>query len=371
MVAVCGLVTGCAGPADGAGPDIGGIDPRNFVYRGACAAGKPALDTAMVWGEQPSGAGTGDEASRAQVVGTRRVRLGAPARHYLLVRLQCSIGGRTATGWHLLGYDGDRPVDLGIVAAAYGPIDIREVDGELQVDHSYRTTADTGPGDSGRTAYRVALTGLTPVRLYGDERLEDVPIEVAEWPADAWRTGIVTVSDQQAGDEPVRHLGVQVDIDTVLAAKPPAGDEEACQPVVVQTHTGQRIDSAATAGWTGQGGTRVRLSLPSDAPDSTAVAPWSPTGTGDLSGLLVTGSGLVPALATAGPTGAVGGSGVPVTSAAPPDDALEHGASAPAAVFRDADAAAVLVGAWSADGGAVMQPLPDTSVPTDTQCPPA
>lgn len=373
-VAVCALMAGCAGgPDDGDGPDVGEIDASNFVYRGDCAAERPALDTVMVWGKQSSAAGQGEDASRSQVVSTRRVRLGAPAQEYLLVRLQCSIGARTATGWHLLGHDGDRPADLGIVAAAYGPIDIDETDGELVVRHSYRRTGDTGLQDTGRTGYRVAVVGLTPVRLYGDERAEDVPDEVAEWPAGAWRAGIVAVSAEPPGQEPMPYLGVQVDTQTVLTSADLAGDDRVCAPVLVRTHTGQRIDADSTEGWSGQGGSRIRLALPSDAPTSSAVARLAEPLREDLAGLLVTGTGLVPALATAtAPAGTAADGGVPVTSAAPADDALgDAGEGTPVAVFRDPGAAAVLVGAWSATGEQVMQPLPDASVPADSSCSPS
>lgn len=373
-LAVGGLVVGCAGRPDGAAdPDLGDIDHPNFVYRGACAFEKPALDTVMAWGRQHSGTAGGDAVgSLAQVVETRRVRLGTPARELLLVRLQCSIGGATATGWHLLGYDGDRPVDLGIVAAAYGPIDIGVADGQLLVEHSYRSSGDDGLSDSGRTSYRMALAGLTPVRLYGDEQPADIPAEVDGWAAGAWRAGIVTLSAPVPGAAPSQHLGVQVDPETVLAADSLASGDLGCRPAVVRTHTGQRIDPAATEGWSGQTGTRVRLSLPSDAPDTSPAAHVAAPLAGDLHGLLVTGSGLVPALATAAATSAPAGGGVSVTSLAPTDVALEHiPFDRPVGVFRQATGIAVLSGAWIGPGGgdgAGMWSLPDTAVPPDTGC---
>lgn len=370
---VGGLVAGCAGrPDSGSGPDLSDIDHRNFVYRGACGYEKPALDTVMVWSRQGSGPAAGGAAgSLAQVVETRRVSLGTPARELLLVRLQCSIGGATATGWHLLGYDGERPVDLGIVAVAYGPIDISVADGQLLVEHSYRSTADDGLFDSGWTSYRVALAGLTPVRLYGAEQPADIPAEVTGWAASAWRAGIVTLAAPVPGAAPSQHLGVQVDPQTVLAADTLASGDLGCRQAVVRTHTGQRIDPAATQGWSSQSGTRIRLSLPSDAPDTTPAAHVTAQLVGDLRGLLVTGSGLVPALATAAATGATPFGGTAVTSSAPADVALENlPFDRPAAVFREATGEALLSGEWIGPGSsdAWMPSLPDTTVPPDTGC---
>jgi hypothetical protein len=328
----------------------------------------------LVWSRQPAAAAQQDAgASRAQLVETRRVRLGAPARELLLVRLQCSIGDATATGWHLVGYEGDRPVDLGIVAAAYGPIRIRTAEGQLVVEHGYRSTEDAGLSDSGHTRYRVALAGLTPVRLYGDEQPGDIPAAVQGWPADAWRSGIVTLAAPMPGAEPSQHLGVLIDPMTAVTADTLA-DNGSCRPAVVRTHTGQRIDPAATEGWRGQTGTRVRLALPSDAPDTSPASHVTQPLSADLPGLLVPGSGLVPALATAVAGGGAPG-GVRVTSGAPADVALER---VPfdrfVAVFREANGAALLSGPWTAPGGdpaVTMRSLPDPSPATDTGCGPA
>lgn len=380
-LAACCLLGGCAGPAAGAGaPRIGDIDYQNFVYRGGCGWEKPGVDTVMTWDRQTGGAARiGALASRAQVVDTRRVRLGTPSRDYLLVRLQCSIGDSTATGWHLLGFDGSQSVDLGIVAAAYGPIDLRVADGQLAVSHAYRTTRDTGLSDSGRTSYRVAVSGLTPVRLYGDQQPGDIPAEVAHWPANAWRAGLVTLVEPSAAG-PSYHLGVQVDPQTVLTADTLAvGD--LCRPPTTWTHAGQRIDPLEAEGWTGRNGSLVRLSLPSDAPDLATVGRPVVPPTGGLHGLLVTASGIVPALAEV-PAATTSGD-VRVTSLAPADVALADSPfGGPAAVFRDASGQAVLSGGWAAPGrpaasgtsgasgasGASMQPLPDASVPPDVRC---
>ncbi|SDB81103.1 hypothetical protein GA0111570_103212 [Raineyella antarctica] len=372
-LAVCGVVAGCAGRPDAAavGPAIGDIDYRNFTYRGGCGWEKPALDTLMSWGRQPAVADPADgTASKAQVVATRTVRLGTPARRYLLVRLQCSIGDATATGWHLLGYDGDRPLDLGIVAAAYGPVDVTEVDGELLVEHAYRSTADGGLSDSGRTSYRVAVAGLTPVRLYGGEQAADIPAGVAHWPGGTWQAGLLTLAASGPDSTTDLHLGVQLDPLTAVTADTLTGGDLGCRPMLARTRTGQRIEPLTTQGWNGQGGAVVHLSLPSDAPDTSRVRHLTEPLGGPLHGLLVTGSGIVPALATA----STAGTGVRVGSQAPTDDALEDSSfTGPTALFRDDTGAAVASGPWSADAGAgaPMQPLPDPTLPPGSTCGPA
>lgn len=348
LLAAC---TGCTGGPRAGEPMIGDIDPRNFVYRGACGWDKPAPDTPLVRGRQPSASTAKDAVvSRAQLVASRRVELGTPARPFLLVRLQCSIGGGTATGWHLLGYEGDRAVDLGIVAAAYGPISLTEENGQLVVEHGYRRTTDTGLSDSGRTGYRVALAGLTPVRLYGDEQPDDIPAGVADWGAEDWRAGLVTVIAPVAGEESVPHIGVQVAAATVLTPETLAYGPLGCRPAVVHTSTGLRIDSAATEGWTDRAGTRIRLALPTDSPHLSRVESIDPSTAAN--GLLVGTSGLVPALATADGTAA-------------PDDVWLEAVPARAAswVLRDPSGAVVLAGSPGE-----MTPLPDTTEPSDVGC---
>ncbi len=368
----CGLAVGCS-PAPDAGPGPGDIDYRTFTYSGGCGWEKPAVDTVMGRGRQTSAAPrVGEVGSLAQVVQTRRVRLGTPATDYLLVRLQCSIGSATATGWHLLGYDGSQPVDLGIVAAGYGPVDVEQAGGQLVVSHAYRTSTDTGPSDTGRTSYRVAVAGSTPVRLYGDEQPADIPGQVRQWPAGAWRDGIVTLIISAPGDESTYHLGLQTDVRTAVTADTLAERPGGCRPAVVATRTGQRIDPQQTEGWRDQNGTLVRLSLPSDAPGLMSGLGAAPTE--ETRGLLVTGSGLAPALASATPVAG----GVRVTSGAPADVALENTPfDGPTALFRDPTGAALGSGGWSAPGpdGAgpadtdvLMQVMPDTSVPADTGC---
>ncbi|QGF22967.1 hypothetical protein [Raineyella fluvialis] len=380
-LAVCGLVAGC-GTAQGAAATgtgrLADIATRNFVYRGGCGWDKPALDTPMAWGRQ-TGLATrvGALPSRAEVVDYLRVRLGAPAKDYLAVRVQCSIGDRTATGWHLLGFDGTQAVDLGIVAAAYGPVDVRVSDGQLVVRHEYRRTSDHGLSDTGVVDYRVAVVGATPVRLYGDQQTSDAPSAVAGWAPNAWRAGVVTLvrSTGQAGATSP-HLGVQTDPLTALTTDDLTVGDAGCTPVATWTHAGQRIDPARTAGWVrpdgaGQRGTKVTLSLPTDAPDMARVArPSVPLGTA-IRGLLVTGSGLVPALADAG-TGTGTADTVPVTSLAPSDDQLEDQPfGGPTALFRDADGTVLLAGRWTAPGpaeGAGMRPMPDPAVLPLTGC---
>ncbi|WOP19209.1 hypothetical protein [Raineyella sp. LH-20] len=373
-LAVCGLVAGCsASPAaTAATPRLSDIAYRNFVYRGGCGWDKPSLDTPMVWGVQSGPATrTGTVPSHAEVVDSRRVRLGAPARDYLVVRLQCSIGDATVTGWHLLGFDGTQPVDLGIVAAAYGPLDLRVADGQLVVEHGYRSTADRGLSDTGHTDYRVAMVGDTPVRLYGDEQPSDVPRGVADWAPNAWRAGLVTLVASTPSGAVSWHLGVQLDETTAITADDLTVGDAGCTPAVTWTHAGQRIDPARTQGWvgadgTGQRGSVVTLSLPTDAPDmARTTRPHLPLAR-PLSGLLVTGSGLVPALATAGIASlGPGAPAVSVTSRAPADDRLETEPFAgPTAVFRDGQGTVVLSGAWGAPGDvtAGMRPLPDPGV---------
>lgn len=361
---VAGVLT--AGCATGAGGEerarLGDIDPRNFVYRGACGGDQPSPDTALVRGRQPATSGPGTEVvSRAQLVTSRTVRLGTPARDYRLVRLQCSLGARTTTGWHLLGLEGDRPVDLGIVAASAGPIELAVEDGQLVVEHGYRRSTDEGLSDTGHTRYRVAVSGLTPVRLYADQQPEDIPAPVAEWAADDWRAGLVTLTAPVPGAPPSVHLGVQVDAATVLTADTLASGPLGCRPVVVGTSTGQRIESAATEGWTDRAGSRITLALPTDTPELSRVGPFEGLGA-PVHGLLVPASGLVPALATAVPSG---DGAVRVESAAPADvQWFEAGTGGPAAVLRDATGVAVLAGRWPG----VMPALPDQDTPTDVRC---
>ncbi|MEA5153443.1 hypothetical protein, partial [Raineyella sp.] len=331
-LAVCGLLAGCGAPQHAAAspPRLTDVAQRNFVYRGGCGWDKPALDTAMSWGRQ-SGVvtRTGPVPSRAEVVDWRTVRLGSPARDYLLVRLQCSIGDATATGWHLLGFDGTQPVDFGIVAAAYGPVDLQVTDGQLVVSHEYRRTGDHGLSDTGRTDYRVAMVGNTPVRLYGDEQASDVPAAVAGWAPNAWRAGLVTLVTSNAAGVTGWHLGLQIDATTAITGDDLTVGDAGCTPAAAWTHAGQRIDPARTEGWVGsdgagQRGSRVTLSLPTDAPDLARINRPDVPLAAPAPGLLVTGSGLVPARAPAG-TAAVTTAGVvtvSVTSRAPAADRL-------------------------------------------------
>lgn len=380
-LAVCGLVAGCSAPqnAAAAAPRLSDIAYRNFVYRGGCDWDKPGLDTPMAWGRQTGVVTrTGTVPSHAEVVDSRRVRLGTPARDYLIVRLQCSIGDATATGWHLLGFDGTQPVDLGIVAAAYGPLDLQVADGQLVVGHEYRSTADRGLSDTGRTDYRVAMVGNTPVRLYGDEQPSDVPAGVDRWAPNAWRAGLVTLVTTSPAGVTGWHLGVQLDPTTAITADDLTVGDAGCTPAATWTHAGQRIDPAGTQGWVGadgagQRGSLVTLSLPTDAPDLARVArPAAPLST-PLRGLLVTGSGLVPALATAG-TATLGSAvpTVPVTSRAPADDRLETQPFAgPTAVFRDEQGTVLLSGAWTASGASTtegMRPMPDPGLTPVSGC---
>lgn len=381
-LAVSGLVAGCSAPQDAAAstPRLADIAYRNFVYRGGCGWDKPALDTAMTWGSQTGVVTrTGTLPSRAEVVDTRRVKLGTPGRDYLLVRLQCSIGDRTATGWHLLGFDASQPVDLGIVAAAYGPVDLRVEDGQLVVSHEYRRTTDHGLSDTGRTDYRVAMVGSTPVRLYGDEQVADVPAGVADWAPNAWRAGLVTLVTSTAAGVTGWHLGLQVDAMTAITGDDLTVGDAGCTPAAAWTHAGQRIDPVRTEGWVGgdgagQRGSRVTLSLPTDAPDLARIARPDVPLAAPVPGLLVTASGLVPALATAGTASATsaGVTSVAVTSRAPSDDQLETTPFGTAtAVLRDAGGDALLTGGWGAPGQPStvgMRALPDPLVVPVSGC---
>lgn len=385
IVALAGaLATLAVGGCAAGGPTSPeGIAARDFYYRGACAWDKPATDTKLTHGNQTSTeVQIAGRSSRAQLVNTRRVLLGTPGspegeRPFLLVRLQCSVGSDTLTAYHLLASDEEELADYGIVAAANGPIDIAEEEGQLHVRYAYRRTDDGVLHQTGLADYRVALVGETPIRLFAGEDVADVPGPVAEWKPNAWRGGIVTLAAAWAEDEPEYAIGLQVDDMHVATTHAFNRRGDGCPVMATRTHAGQVIDPIAAGTWEGQPGTGVELSMPTEADDRARIARVDLPLAGPMDGLLVTSSGMVPSLATAGTGAAPGGDGwVRVESQVETDSALAtFPFGRPAGVFVTAEGEVLFSGSWVApqapettDTAALMATVPDVSVPFDQPC---
>jgi len=293
--------------------------------------------------------------STAQWTSSKEISL--HGAQYLLVELTCTVGHDKIVGVHLIGSAGQRPSDLGIVAAG-SKINISERHDQLEVHVGYRTVTDKPGHLSGTTSYKIIMVGLTPIRLYSGEKPGDVAASIGTLPAHGYDAGLVGVSGYV--DNPSKTswvVGLLDKPDRVLTAESLGGGHGSgsCWQPTIHTQAGEALAHGRLA--FNRLGTGTSIDLTGSSTAAVGVR-------GDLAfpikkdtrGLLIPANGMVPALATAATGTAANGQGDALVTAMAPDDAYlgsNRFAAAsrtknplPIGAFATPDGMIAMTGAW-------------------------
>ncbi len=329
-------------------------------YLGGCGWDLPATVIEIRDGRQATKTRSyGGVRSTASVEGRELIEMSG--RTYGLVELACEVGRDTLRGYHLVAWQASGPVDLGLIAGNGGPISVKPKADQISVSYRYQTSYDSNAARSGRTSYRVAVVGSTPIRLYGDEDPSDVDPDVADLEPQAWSRGLVGISGYVYEESQTRWtLGVltqpgQAQLPWALGAA-----QSECWTPTVFTQVGERIPyekMTFTNGPNTQTGTIMRLSKRSAASPGEAQRTTTPLDR-TRKGLLVEGQGRVPALAIAeAERTEFAADETIVLSGAPTNELLfgfwfEENANpdenrGPTAAFVSASGAVSMLGSWS------------------------
>ncbi|WP_175557429.1 hypothetical protein [Raineyella antarctica] len=366
-------------PTPTATPGGGVADPLvldELTYLGACGIEAPYRLTPMTGGRQVTPVSMGGTSRRAEVVSSRPVELAG--RQLALVELRCTSGLDATRGWHLVGEEGRQVVDLGLVAAG-SEATIGVAEDRLVVQLTYPAGRDPQSPGRAKVAYRVALVGSTPVRLFAGSDLGSVPAAVAQWPAQSWAYGLGTYDALAlgGGERSLQRQGPVVldSAERALAPNSMANDLYcSIDPAIVTTTDSSAIRVGDTRTPVDGGGAILPL-LTAAATRPTSAAHWTLPLDGAKQGMLVPLNGLAPTPALVTTTSPVPTAepAVVVRSGAPVDSLLGDGAwfEGPTGVVRDAEGRVVLVGIWSpldatGPGTVGMRPLPDPAATGET-----
>lgn len=355
------------------------VDPLvldGLTYLGACGIEAPYRLTPMDAGRQTTPVSMDGTSRRAEVVSSRPVAL--DGRELALVELRCSSGLDALRGWHLVGQVGEEAVDLGMVAAGEEATIVEEED-LLRVELTYPAGEDPESPRRATVDYRVVLVGDTPVRLFAGSSLANVPASVADWPAQAWASGLATYDALSLGgtERSLQRRGpVVLDAPDRALAPNSMANELYCSidPAIVTTpdSSATRVGDARTP--VDGGGAILPLQAEVGTPTTSVAHPALPIEAAS-SALLVPINGLAPApaLVTTQVSQQAGEPAAVVRSLAPTDSLLGDGAwfDGPTGVVRDPAGRVVLVGSWTAldASGPLttgMRPLPDPATVGET-----
>lgn len=296
-----GKPTGSGAPADSrvGGIRLGDVDLKNFSYLGGCGFEVPAQPVELRRGKQATKTPEFDDVrSNAELTGSQQVTI--DDNRYVLARFACEVGKQRLVSAHLIGSVDGEPADLGIVATG-SKITADSDHDQLTFRTRYRTIDDEEGESTGRTSYKIEMSGSTPIRIFGGEDSSKINPAVAELPPHGYDAGLVGIDGYL--DDPSEStwlVGLLDKPDRVLTSDTIGGGYEGeCLKLSVHTQDGVQLD----------GGLR---SFPDDdAATGTAVdvKPEAKAGTGDRAdlslpiknqqaGLLVPANGVVPALAT-------------------------------------------------------------------------
>lgn len=340
---------------------LGDLDTKNFNYAGGCGFELPAPPIALVDGRQKHRTPTFDGHSSA-ATWSSSTEVTLDGRPYLVVQLRCAVGSTHYVGAHLIGLDGRKPADLGIIATGTR-ITISAKHDQLAVSTAYPTIKDDHGGPTGHSSYAITMAGLTPVRLYAGEHAAQIDPAIAKLPAHGYDAGLVGISGY--ADDPSDTSWVVGLLDRpgrVLTAELLGGgyDSGLCWKATIYTQGGEKLGHKHLAynGNDGGTGTAIDLSAPSKATTGVRGTIDFPV-TKATPGLLIPANGVVPALATATTETAANGQGDAVVTTKAPADAvldIEHFGAAsgseyslPVGAFATADGKIAMTGAWYND----------------------
>lgn len=329
-------------------------------YLGGCGWDLPAPVIEIRDGRQVTKTRSyGDVRSSASVKSHELITLSG--RTYGLVELACEVGRDTLTGYHLVAWRSSGPVDLGLIAVNGGTISVKTGTHAISVSYRYQTSYDSNAARSGRTSYRVAVVGSTPVRLYGEDEVSDIDPAVADLEPQEWSTGLVAVSGYVYEESQTSWtLGLLTEPDQVQLPWALGAPQSECWIPTVFTQAGERIPykkMSFTNGPREQSGTIMTLAKRSSAQVGNGDSTATPLKRA-RKGLLVEGQGRVPALATARPERTeFAADETIVLSGAPTDELLfgfwfevnqnpdEH--RGPTGAFMSPHGAVLMMGSWS------------------------
>lgn len=357
-------------------------------YLGGCGWDLPAAVIEIQDGRQVTKTRSyGGVRSSASVKSHELIELSG--RSYGLVELACDVGRDTLSGYHLVAWQTSGPVDLGLIAGNDGPISVKPKADEISVSYRYQTTYDSNAARSGRTSYRVAIVGATPIRLYGEDETSDVGPDVADLEPRAWSRGLVAVSGYVYEESQTSWtLGVLTEPDQTQLPWALGAPQSECWIPTVFTQAGERVSYEKmmfTNGPREQSGTIMTLSKRSAAPVGKTRSTTTPIDRARR-GLLVEGQGRVPALATARPERTeFAADETVVLSGSPTDEMLfafwfevnqdPDESRGPTAAFVSPSGAVAMMGSWShipfSEGqvaGYGMVGMPDASGRGDLEC---
>lgn len=334
------------------------LDTKNFTYDGGCGFEIPAAPVRLVNGRQADKTpGFDGRSSRAEWASSKEISLGGT--QYLLVELTCTVGHDKIVGAHLIGNAGQRPSDLGIVAAG-SKINISESHDQLGVHVDYRRITDKAAHPTGASSYKITMAGLTPVRLYSGDKPGDVGPAIAKLPAHGYDAGLVGVSGYvDSPSETSWVVGLLDERDRALTAESLGGGYGSgiCWKPTVHTQAGETIGHQHLAYNSRHDGTGTSIDLAT--PSKAAVGVRGNVAfpiKKDTPGLLIPANGVVPALATATTGTAANGQGdALVITKAPADAYLDvdrFGAASgseyrlPIGAFATPDGKIAMTGAW-------------------------
>lgn len=331
-----------------------------MTYLGGCGWDLPATAITIEAGRQTTKTRRlGNVRSTAKVTDRSLVRLGGET--YGLVELTCEVGRDTLHGYHLVAWRSSGPVDLGIIAANLGAISIKPKKDKIAVSYRYQTSYDSNAQRSGRTEYRVAVVGSTPIRLYGRDKRSAVDSAVTALEPQAWAAGIVGVSGYvYEKSQTTWTIGVltkarQVQLPWALGAP-----QSECWIPTVHTQANERIayrKMVFTDGPRNLSGTIMTLAKSSIAPPGATTSTATPL-KHRRKGLLIEAQGRVPALATAEPERTEFSKDETVVFSGVPTDELlfshwfeigqdPENNSGPPAAFMSGDGQVLMLGSWS------------------------
>lgn len=356
-------------------------------YLGTCGWEFPAALVTMEDGKQKEKTPEWfDVRSTAEISDVTAVVLGD--RELLRVSFSCTVGRDTHVGEHLVGEVDGELVDLGLIATTDTEISVQEEGSELAINYDYQSTADSNAARSGHASYRVALVGNTPIRLFGEQSVDDVDPAVADLAPQAWHTGLVSMYGYDYDpDNGVWLPGLLVESGKVITPAQLGAYQSSCLLPTTYTEANEEIKHRALQfigpSKTKLTGTTVHLAKDSQASPGQMDVGFKPTE--KQPGLLVDLNGRVPGIGTVQPMEAeMAPEETVVVSPGNTDEMIINARGLRSeemqgslGVFLDWDATVLMMGIWNNDEqqeGTVWQygmlPMPDPAQAQQELCTP-